>query len=143
MLAVIFGIAGGKLAAPIDGQAQRLHLAAHDIDILIGPITRMPAIFHGGILGGHTKSVPPHRVQDIMACACLIAGNHVSHGVIADMPDMDTARWIGEHLQHVIFRAAFIAFGEEDFSIIPCFLPFRLDGAWLIAGHINSSRVVW
>ena len=66
-VAIVGRIASGELAAPVDGEAERLELAAHRCDIVIGPGFRMHAALDGGVLGRHAESVPAHRMQHIVA----------------------------------------------------------------------------
>ena len=91
LLAVILGVAGRKFARPVDRQAKRAHLPAHVGDVGIGPILGVAAAFHRGILGGHAERIPAHRVQHRKPLRCLIARNHIAHGIVAHMPHMDAA----------------------------------------------------
>ena len=135
LLAVVFGIAGGELAAPVDGQAQRFHLRAHVRDVLIGPVLGVAANRHRGVFGRHAESVPAHRVQHVEALGHLVARDHVAHRVVAHMPHVDASRRIGEHFQHVIFRLGRLAarHGAEQAGAVPGCLPFRFDLGGIIA----------
>ena len=133
LLPIIFRIAGGKFARPVDRQAKRLHLRAHIGDIAIGPIFGVAAYCHRGVFSRHSKRIPAHRVQHIMPGADFMAGNHIAHCVIAHMAHMDPPRRIGKHLKHVIFWFALIACGREDASVFPALLPFRFYFTRLIA----------
>jgi hypothetical protein len=42
-------------------------------------------MFNSGILGWHTKGVPPHGMKDIVALHAFVAGHYVPYGVIPDM----------------------------------------------------------
>jgi hypothetical protein len=53
--------------------------------------------------------------------------------------DMDAPRWVGEHLQHVIFRPPRIAAGREEAGLVPRGLPARLDLGGVVAGHRRCS----
>ena len=89
LLAIIFRVAGGELAAPVDGQAQRLHLRAHVGDIAVGPVLGMAAPLHRGVFGGHPEGVPAHRMQHAEPLRRLVAGDHVAHRIVADVTHVD------------------------------------------------------
>ena len=141
LLAVVFRVAGGKFAAPVDGQAQGLHLRAHVGDVAVGPFLGMAAPLHGGVFGGHAESVPAHRVQHGKSLRHLIARHHVAHGVVAHMAHVDAPRGIGEHFQDVILGLGRIAPRGEGASLIPGGLPFWFDGAGFVARHVWPQNV--
>ena len=104
LLAVVFGIAGGEHPTPVQTETQRLHLADHCVDIGIGPILRMPARGHRCVFRGHAKSVKPHRMQHIVPGRQFVPRDHVTHRVVAHMPNVDAARRVRKHLKHIVFR---------------------------------------
>ena len=106
LLVIIFGIAGGELARPIERKPDALQLRAHDLDILVGPFARVDALLHGRVLGGQAERVPAERVQHAEALGPLVARDRIAHHIIADMAHMDAPRRIGKHLKHVVFRLA-------------------------------------
>ena len=93
---VILEIAGGELAAPVDGQAHVLELLAHRRDVGVGPFARMHALLARGVLGGQPEGVPAHRMQHVETLRALEAGDHVAHRVVAHVPHVDAARGIRE-----------------------------------------------
>ena len=119
-------MAGGDLAAPVDGEPHRAQLGAHGGDVLVGPRARVDALLHGRVLGRHAERVPAHRVQHVEAARPLVARHHVAHGVVAHMPHMDAPRGVGEHLQHVVFRAVGIGRDNEGAALLPLRLPAGL-----------------
>ena len=137
LLAIVFRVAGGKLAAPVNRQAQGLHLRAHVGDVAIGPVLGVPAPFHCGIFGRHAEGIPAHRVQHAESAGGFVPRDHVAHGVIAHMAHVDAPRRIGEHLQHIILRAG-IADGGKDVGPVPRVLPAALRCGGVI-GHGRAS----
>ena len=135
LLAVIFGIAGREHPAPVEREAERLHLLHHRVDVVVGPGLGMPTRRHRGVLGRHAERVKPHRVQHVMPGRPLVARHHVAHRVVADMADMNTPGRIGEHLEHVVFRLVAGAAGFEAAGLVPGILPFRLDLGGGVARH--------
>ena len=143
LLAVIFGVAGGKHARPVQRQAKRLHLLDHRVDVGIGPILGVAANCHRRVLGRHPEGVEPHRVQHVMPGRNLVAGDHVAHRVVAHMAHVQFARRIGEHLEHVVFRLALVALGLEQLGLLPGCLPFRFGHARVETGHgLSLSSVI-
>ena len=137
LLTVVFGVAGGKHARPVDAEAKRLHLFDHGVDVLIGPIGGMPALRHGGVFGGHAKGIEPHRMQNIVPGGEFVARDHVAHRIVAHMPDMDAARGVGEHFEHVILGLVGGHGRKERAGLFPGALPFRLDLGGVVAGHLS------
>ena len=91
LFAVIIWIAGRKLARPIEREAELLELCLHRGDVLIGPGARMHALFHGRIFRWHAECVPAHRVQHVVALGLAMAGNHITHRIIAHMSHVQAA----------------------------------------------------
>ena len=94
---VIRRVAGGDLAAPVDGQAQGLHLLLHVSDVLVGPLGRRHAVFQGGVFGRQTKGVPTHGHQHVVALHAQVAREHVVDGVVAHMAHVQLAAGVGQH----------------------------------------------
>ena len=143
LVLVVVGIAGRDLPAPVERQAHGLQLVAHRCDVGVGPVPRVDLALHGGVLGGQPEGVPAHRVQHVEAAGALVAGDHVAHRVVADVAHVDPPRRVGEHLQHVVFRARVAVVGLEQALRGPGLLPARLgilgvvalDGLGGGAGH--------
>ena len=123
LVAVIAGVAGGDLAAPVDGEPHRAELSPHRGDVLVGPRPRVDALLHGRVLGRHAERVPAHRVQHVEAARPLVARHHVAHRVVAHMPHMDAPGRVGEHLEHVVFRAVRVGRDDEGSALLPHRLP--------------------
>ena len=126
LVAVIARMAGGELAAPVDRKPHRAELAPHRGDILVGPRAGVDALLHGRVLGRHAERVPAHRVQHVEAAGALVARDHVAHRVVPHMPHVDAPRRVGEHLQHVVFRARRIGRDDEGAALVPDRLPMGL-----------------
>ena len=98
LLRVVFRITGRELAGPIQAQAHLLQIRTHCVDIGIGPLARMYLALHGRVFRRHPERIPAHRVQNIEAAGPFVPGNDISHGVVSDMPHMDPAGRVREHL---------------------------------------------
>ena len=135
-------MAGGDLARPVDGESHHLELGAHGGDIFECPARRVDALFHGRILRRHAERVPPHRMQHVKAARALEAGDHITHGVIANVPHVDAAGRIRKHLEHVVLGFLRILGDRETAVPFPDRLPPGLGfgdvitrGAGLVRHH--------
>ena len=143
LLAVIFRVAGGEFAAPIQAEAHALQLGPHIGDIGIGPLAGMNAPLARRILGRQAKGVPTHGMHDHMPAGAFVARHHIAQRVVAHMPHMDLARGVGEHFQHVVFRHARRRHigHREDGVAVPCLLPARLGSGEIITGGVGRDLV--
>ena len=123
LLFVVLGITGGELTGPVDGQAHGLQLSPHRVDVLVGPIRRVNLALKSSVLRRQTKGIPTNRVQHVKAPRPLVARNHIAQRVVAHVAHVDGARWVREHLQHVVFFAACVGFRAESLLLIPGGLP--------------------
>ena len=131
LMAVIARVAARELARPVDRQAHALHLAAHGLDIGPGPDVGMDAAIPRRVLRRQAEGVPSHRVHDGEAARPLVARDHVAERVVADVPHVDFAARVGEHLEHVVFRrvAGRDVLDREAALSRPGCLPARLGSA--------------
>ena len=135
LLAVIVGQAGGDLAVPVQRQAEPLQGGAHGLDVGQRPAGRIAAPLAGGVLGRQAERIPAHRMQHRMAARPLVARHHVAERVVADVPHMQLAAGIGEHLEHVVFRPVRRRDVRhvEAAATVPGVLPARLSAAEVVA----------
>jgi hypothetical protein len=132
LLSVIVRIAGREFPRPVERKPQRLELGAHGVDVGIGPFGRMHAALDSRVLCRYAECVPAHRVQHAVAAGALVARHHVAHGVVADMAHVDAPGRVGEHLQHVIFRALAALACAEQILLVPDALPVGLTFARVV-----------
>ena len=135
LLGVVFRVAGGELALPVDAQPHRFELGPHRRDVLVGPFPGVDTALQRRVLGRHAEGVPAHRVQHVEAARFLEPGHHVAHGVVAHMAHVDAPRGVGKHLQHVVFRPGLVAGRGEGAALVPDALPFRFHRAGVVARH--------
>ena len=98
LLAIVLWIAGCEFTGPVDGQAQRLHLATHVGDIIVGPCFRVATNCHRRVFRRHAERIPTHWMQDVVTGADLVPRYNVAHGVVAHVAHVDTSRWVRKHL---------------------------------------------
>ena len=130
---VIGRIAGRDLARPVERQPHRLQLLLHRRDVVVGPRLRVHLAVDRRVLRRHAEGVPAHRMQHGVAHGAFVARHHVAHGVVAHVAHMDAPRRVGEHLEHVVFRARVVVLGGEDAALVPRLLPAGLGRAGVIA----------
>ena len=85
LFAVIVLVAGRKFTAPVERQAKLLELGAHGVDILVRPACRVDIVLDGRILSRQAERIPAHGVEDIVTMRAAVAGNDVSHRIVAHM----------------------------------------------------------
>ena len=132
LVRVIAGMAGGDLTVPVERQPHGLELAAHRRDVVVGPLGGMDLALHRRVLRRQAESVPTHRMDNVETLGAFVPRHHVAHGVIADVAHMDAPRWIGEHLQDIVFRTIGGVSDLERSPIVPGFLPLLLNLAEII-----------
>ncbi len=137
LVLVIRGVAGGEFARPVERQPDRLQLLLHRGDVVVGPRLGRDLALDRGVFRRQAERIPAHRVQHVEALGAHEPRQHVAQRVVPDVPDMDPAGRIGEHLQHVIFRPRIVVFGGEDRLLVPLALPARLGFTCVVAfgGH--------
>ena len=93
----------------------------------------MRVVLRGGIFRRQAKSVPAHWMEDVKAPRAAIAGDHVSHRVIADMAHVDASRGVREHLEDIILGSRIVVARLEDLRVRPGLAPLGLGLAHVVA----------
>ena len=101
---VVFGLAGGEFARPVDRQAHRLHLLFHVGNVVIRPRGRGYLMVQRRIFRRHTECIPAHRHQDVIALHTQLARHHVIDRVVAHVPHVQFARRVRQHRAGVELR---------------------------------------
>ena len=130
--AVVVRLAGGELARPVDGEAQRLQLRAHVVDVGVGPGGGRHVVGDRGVFRRQAEGVPAHRLHHVEAAHGVVARQHVADGVVAHVAHVQLARRIGEHRQAVVFGAIGIVGSTVDLAG----RPVRLRGAFDFRGKV-------
>src|SRR5258706_15891698 len=66
-------------------------------------------------------------MKDVEAAHPLVTRQSVADSVVANVPDMQCAARIRQHLQHVVFRLAGIFLGLKQGGIFPALVPLHFD----------------
>ena len=147
--AVVLRVAGRELALPVVTEAELLELAAHVVDVLPGPARRRHAVLDGGVLGRQAEGVPAHGLQDVAALHALVAGDHVTDGVVAHMPHVQPPAGIGKHGEAVVFFPPRVLADPEGTVRLPILPGLGLDlvrsvdaiHTGLLQGHDGGGRI--
>ena len=138
--AVVIGMAGRQLPAPVDRQAQLAELLAHRGDVLVGPGPWINAPLNRRVFGRQAEGIPAHRMQDPLAPQPLHPGDHIGDHVIAHMAHVQVPRRIGKHRKGV---EALLARGQlgrvVQAEALPLLLPASFDRLGLVAAAIAHS----
>ena len=141
--AVVLGVAGRDLAAPGVAEAEPLELALHPGDVLARPLLRVDAALDGRVLGRQAERVPADRVHHVEAAHRLAARDDVGDAVVADVPDVDVARGVGQHLEAVELGPLRVLRDLEGPLVRPPLLPARLDRLEVVVAHeVPSPQAV-
>jgi hypothetical protein len=125
---VVAGVAGGDLAAPVDGQAHGLHLALHVGDVVVGPLRRRHAVLQRGVLGRQAEGVPAHGHEDVVALHAQLAREHVVDGVVAHMAHVQLAAGVGQHGAGVVLGLGRVLGDAVGVGGLPVGVGGALDG---------------
>ena len=138
--AVVLGVAGRELAAPVEPEAERRHLPLHVGDVVVGPLGRRHAVRHRRVLRGQAERVPAHRLQHVVALHAHVARQHVADRVVAHVPHVQAPARVRKHAQAVVLRARRILAHLEAAMLVPVLLGGRLDDGRVVAFlHVQSG----
>ena len=84
--AVVIRFAGGDFTIPVITQTQHLQLVLHVFDVFVGPGRRRGIVFDRGVLGRQTECIPTYGLQHVLAIEALITGDHITYGVVTNVP---------------------------------------------------------
>ncbi len=142
--AVVFGLAGGDFAIPVDREPQALHLRLHVGDVAERPLARIAAFFQRGVFGRQSEGVPAHRMQNVVAAHPHVARQRIADRVIAHVAHVQLAARIRQHLEHVVLRLIGSVRYVERRVVRPTLVPLGLDffGVERFFGNTSSFNAV-
>ena len=114
-------------------------------------VARMAALADRGVLGRQAERVVAHRVQHAQAVAAALMAERVADRVVLDVPHVQLARRVGQHLEHVLqARGVLPGLGvrsREGLGVVPDLLPLGLDRGRVVALHarclVGNRRQKW
>jgi cell division transport system permease protein len=95
---------------------------------------------NGILLGGQPKGIIPHRMQHIKTTMTFVTGINIGSDIPQRMPYMKPCtRWVGKHIEHIIFGARKVGSNLIGPVVLPVLPPPGFDFAELIF-HNTISR---
>ena len=140
---VVVLLAGDDGAVPIVGKAHALEAGLLGLDVLERPLGGLRIVLDGGVLCRQAEGVPPDGMQDVVAVHMQVARVHIADRVVADMPHVDVARRVREHLEDVLRGPRARGRNFEQRVLLPLFLPFWLYCVRIVClGHCSYLREI-
>ena len=123
--AIVPGVTGCQFACPVITESEPLQLAAHVIDVFIGPAGGRHIVLDRRVFGWQAEGVPAHRLQHILAQHALITGDHIAYRVVTHMAHVQFSARIREHGQAIeLFPGGIFRYGK-GLIFLPVLLGFR------------------
>ncbi len=143
---VVRGIARRELPRPVDRPAHSPHLPPDRVDVPLGDRPRMAALPDRSVLGRQAERVVAHRAQNGDSLPPTDVTEHVAERVVEDVPHVELARGVREHLEDV--RPGAVVDGgrisgvgdDERLLALPHLLPLALDGLRVVPLHGSHDR---
>ncbi len=129
---VVGRVATDRLALPVEHRPHAAQLAAHTLDVGVGPRLGVDVALDGGVLGRQTEGVEAHREQDVVAAHTHEARPRVGRGHGEPVADVEIAAGVGQHGQGVVLRPLPIDLSPIQPIRLPLLLPLRLDGRRIV-----------
>jgi len=120
---VVTGLTRGELLRPVVGNAPRLELALHAGNVRYRPLTRMSSTLDRGVLRRQAERIPSHRVENAEALHPQKPEECVAEDVVPAVADVEVARRVREHVEHVVLLAGRRDVDFRDARLGPAFLP--------------------
>ena len=132
--AVVGRVAGDDLGVPVEARAHAPQLAAHGVDVAVGPLGRVDPVLDRGVLGRQPEGVEADREEDVVALHPPEAGQGVGRRLHVPVADVQVARRVVVHRQEVVRRPRrVVQVRPVEAELRPARLPARLDGGRVVA----------
>ncbi len=132
--AVVRRVAGDDLRRPVERRPHAPKLAAHVVDVLVGPGCRVDLLLDRGVLGRQAEGVEAHREEHVVAPHPVIAGDRVGRRLDVPVPDVEIPRRVVVHGQQVVLGPGRVSEVRPiQVELCPARLPARLDRRGVVA----------
>ena len=84
-------------------------------------------MFDGGVFGGQAECIPAHGLQHVFAQHALVAGDHITNGVVTHVAHVQAATGVGEHRQAIELFFIGVGDGFKNLILFPVVLYGRLN----------------
>ena len=93
---VVAWMTGRQLSVPVEIEAHLFQLGLGIPDVLIGPCLRTDIPLNSSVLSRQPETIPAHRIDDMFASLLIVASEHITDSVDAQMTHMNLTGWIWE-----------------------------------------------
>src|SRR5215208_6332335 len=133
--AVVLRVAGHDLGVEVEHRAHLPELAAHALDVRVGPFAGLYAPLDRGVLGGQPEGVEAYREEHPEAVHPHKARSGVRGRHRVPVPDVQITTRVREHRERVVLGLALVLVGLVQAALGPPLLP----AAFEIRGVVCSS----
>ena len=133
--AVVLRVGGGEFAVPVEAGAHLLELAAHRLDVAVGPLFGVRVVLDGGVFGGQAEGVEAEREEHVVALHPLPAGGGVAGGHRVPVADVQVAAGVGQHGEEEVGLARVLIGRAVEAVDRPSSAPARLDLGGVVGGR--------
>ena len=121
--AVVVGLAGIYLAAPVVAKPDFIELGAEVGDVFGRTVRRVHAMLNSILLRRQAEGIVAHGMQHVKAFQAFVAAKDVGGNIAQRVAYMQArAAWVRKHIQHIVLR--FLT--QVAYAVGPGFVPVRL-----------------
>src|SRR5215203_5709487 len=121
--AVVFWVVGHDLRVEVEHRAHLPELAAHPLDVRVGPFAGLYAPLDRCVLGGQPEGVEAYREEHPVAAHPHKARSGVRGRHRVPVPDMQITTGVREHRERVVLGLALVLVGLVQAALGPPLLP--------------------
>ena len=119
---IVFWLAGSDFTLPVIAKAQHFQLVFHVFDVVVSPRCWRGLVFDRRVFCWQTERIPTDRLQYVFALHALVAGDHITDGVVTHVTHVQAAGRIREHGEAIKLLFAGIFGNLKRFFGIPMLL---------------------
>ncbi len=140
---IIIGRAGAHFAIPVVAETNFVELRTVAVDVVDGSNLGMLPGLDCILLGGESVGIVAHRVKHIESAQTFVARENVGGNVTEGVTDVQPcSRGVGEHVEHIEFRALGVDFSAVGMVIFPILLPALLY-IFVVIFHIKCYSLLY
>src|SRR5918995_228691 len=121
--AVVLGVAGHDLGVEVEHRAHLLELAAHLLDVRVGPFAGLYAPLDRCVLGGQPEGVEAYREEHPVAVHPHKARSGVRGRHRVPVPDVQITTRVREHRERIVLGLALVLVDLVQAALGPPLLP--------------------
>ena len=137
---IIMWVTRAHLAVPVEAETDIVELTAVAGDILGSGLGRMLSGLYGVLLSGKAIGIIAHGIKHIESLQPFVAGINVAGDIAQRMTHVQScSRRIGEHVEHVVLRFAFVFNNMIGLVVDPSLLPFFFNFPEIVLHYLMSD----